>query len=132
MIIFPAFFQNLKMMNTFLLKIRVVIFFIFLSDIFVFSQKKYEFSIGMGFPDLIYLKMKYGVVLQTGMSIGFLPVEAGLWTTALDFSYHLPKEVENKTLRTWYLSSGSISLYSFEKAVRWKNGYYEEYRHLDG
>jgi hypothetical protein len=112
-------------MKTILFKIRVFLIILLLANSLLFSQKKYELSAGMGYPKMIFIKMKYGIDFQTGLSVGFFPVKhevyrpdntvniisnTNLWTYVLDFSYHFPKNAEDTTKGTWYLNSGFILL----------------------
>jgi len=75
--------------STFLAKMILFASFI-LSDSPVFSQSKYEISDGVGFPEMISLKFKYGTVIQIGLSQSIAPFNGNVpvGPTALEINYH--------------------------------------------
>lgn len=133
-------------MKTLLFKIRVFLIILLLSNSLLFSQKKSELSIGMGYPKMICIKMKYGIDFQTGMSVGFFPVKhevyrpdnkvniisnTNLWTFDLDFYYHFSKIAGDTTRGTWYLNSGFILLHYVNITSDYSYGDYAQFRNDD-
>jgi hypothetical protein len=80
-----------------------------------FSQGKFELSGGVGIPELINMKLKYGQNIQVGASAGFLPIEwfgetVVDWTVSTEISYHFAGKSKFVEQPTWYIS-GELSYF---------------------
>jgi hypothetical protein len=94
----------------------------------VFSQGKFEISAGIGWPDAINLKIKYGNVFQIGLSQGMpftRPIRQGLpfhnssyyWgSTSVLFYYHFGAQSKYINQPVWYLSGGLDWIYTSNAA----------------
>jgi hypothetical protein len=80
----------------------------------VFSQSKFEISGGFGWPDWTNLKIKYGKVLQIGVSQSFqieslypdYKKKIYLETTAAEIYYHFGGKSRFTDQPPWYLFGG--------------------------
>jgi hypothetical protein len=86
-------------------KIKILVLLLFLSSNFLFSQNKVEISAGLGIPELLNLKIKYGNSLQLCGSIGFAPI-ISFWAFSTDFYYHFPTKSTEDKIKKWYLNFG--------------------------
>jgi hypothetical protein len=103
-------------MKPLLLRFRILFFLILLSNNLLFSQKKYEISAGLGYPDRINLRMKYGINTQAGISVGYWLFKdqwshAHILTIGGDLYFHFPRKTTNK----WYLNPGYTYTHWFQQ-----------------
>ena len=93
--------------STFLVKM-ILFAGVILSESPVFSQSKYEISGGVGFPEMISLKFKYGKVIQIGLSQSIAPFNGNVpvGPTALEIYYHFAGKYKFNQPPPWYLIGG--------------------------
>jgi len=93
--------------STLTLKIILLAGFI-LSDNPVFSQGKFEMSVGVGFPEMINLKIKYGKDIQIGLCQSLWPVfhNVPIGPTAAEIYYHFAGKSKFTEQPTLYLLGG--------------------------
>ena len=100
------------------LRVKIVFLLFVLSNASLFSQKKYEISAGVGYPDRINLEIKYGIRTQAGISAGLWPFQES-WSDNHYFGlaiggnlyYHFP----GNTLNKWYINPGFTYTHWFQK-----------------
>jgi hypothetical protein len=79
-----------------------------------YSQKEFELSGGIGYPERFGLKLKYGGTFQIGASVGLIPGSIN-WlpeyergesaSVAIDFYYHFIRSKKNNLFK-WYFNGG--------------------------
>jgi hypothetical protein len=82
-----------------------------LSNNKIYSQDKLELSGGVGMPDLLNLKIKYGQNIQVGASIGIYAFEwfgnnVVDWAGIAQITYHFSGKSKYVEQKTWYVSGG--------------------------
>jgi hypothetical protein len=94
-------------MKTYLLNyLGILILSVLLSN-HLYSQSKFEISGGAGLPELLNIKIKYGLNFQIGTSIGFLQVEKVEYRSySIDFYGHFAGESKHINQRPWFLIFG--------------------------
>ena len=72
----------------------------------LYAQKNTEFSVGAGIPDVLNLKLKYGINNRIGISAGLLPANGLVYSSlCLDY-YHYFRKKNDPDRSKWYLNSG--------------------------
>ncbi|MCX6262065.1 MAG: hypothetical protein NTY95_14750 [Bacteroidia bacterium] len=107
--------------STFLAKM-VLFAGVILSETPVFSQSKFEISGGVGIPEMTSLKIKYGKVIQIGLSQSFFPFSNNvpLGPTSLEIYYHLAGKSKFNEHPTWYLIGGLGYFWSQKEGIYYK------------
>jgi hypothetical protein len=101
-----------------------------LSNNLVSSQSKFEISSGLGYPEFINAKIKYGKVFQIGLSQRFFYMDENnalvesvhFLSTSLEIYFHLagtPKYSDHPLL---YLSEGLTRLYGNQNSEWFSSG----------
>ena len=101
-------------MKTFFIKSCLILSGLLVSDIYVTSQSKFEISCGIGFPEAINLKVKYGKDVQIGLSQGYFPTgEPGFWgSTSLEINKNLAGKSKYTSQKVWYILGGINGFYT--------------------
>jgi hypothetical protein len=100
--------------------IKMILFAgILLSDPPAFSQSKYEISGGLGFPEMISLKIKYGKVIQIGFSQSIAPFNGNVpvGPTSLEIYYNFAGKPKFNEQPPWYLIGGLGYFWSQEGGI---------------
>jgi hypothetical protein len=86
-------------------KIKVYFLFLLIFPNYLFSQNRVEISAGIGIPELLNLKIKYGNYFQICGSLGYMPfINYGAFSG--DIYYHLPSKSSEDKSRKWFLNTG--------------------------
>ena len=99
-------------MKTSPLIIKIIVFVtVVLADHQVFSQKKFEISAGAGFPEMIALRVKYGKVVQVGLSQSVFSLRG---PNTLDLYYNFAGKSGFTDQPPWYVMGG-LGFFSKQK-----------------
>lgn len=82
-----------------------------ISPCLIFSQNKTEISSGVGLPDLINVKLKYGREFQIYGGAGLLTSNT-IWSFTAGFDCHFPLKSKKDKTRKLYLSNGIANISS--------------------
>jgi len=98
-------------MKIHILKLQVLFLLVLLLNNPVCSQSKFEVSAGLGMPELINVKAKYGQNIQVGASLGFVPIKwfgdyFVDWSVATEISYHALGKSKFVDQPPWYILIG--------------------------
>jgi hypothetical protein len=109
-------------MKTFIIKSSMILSGLLLINYYVTAQGKFEVSFGLGMPEGINLRAKYGKNFQVGLSQGLFPNfnpgnnEPGIFgTTSLDLYYHFAGKSKYTIQKLWYIMVGLSKNYPNEE-----------------
>ena len=82
----------------------------------VYSQKKVEISGGLGFPENINLKVKYGNNIQIGLCQSIMPSYVD-WPLAVEIHFHFGGTSGFVDQKPWYLLGGFGDLWRLGNVI---------------
>jgi hypothetical protein len=105
----------------------------------IHGQKKGDISIGLGFPELPNISVRYKVFdqVRTGISFGWIPqtsFESRGWDNLISFSgnvyYHFGRIISYSGMRIFYVNAGINFI--LEKPYLWDENWWNSYFRIGG